>query len=56
MDAFLLTDEDAKDREFMEHLADALVKDQSPENLVKLEKRCGTGPRNSHSVLYRYPQ
>lgn len=38
VDAFLLSDEDARSREFMEHLAEELVRDQSPDNLSRLEK------------------
>ena len=38
VDAFLISDEDAKSREFMERLAEELVRDSSPDNLKLLEK------------------
>lgn len=39
VDATLISDEDVESREFMEQIAGALVKDQSPDNLKELEKR-----------------
>lgn len=39
VDATLISDEDVESREFMERVADALVKDQSPDNLKELEKQ-----------------
>lgn len=41
VDATLISDEDIESREFMERIADALVKDASPDNLKMLEhSRC----------------
>ncbi len=39
VDATLISDEDVESREFMERIAEALVKDESPDNLKKLEKK-----------------
>lgn len=39
VDATLISEEDVESREFMERIADALVKDQSPDNLKELEKQ-----------------
>lgn len=38
VDAFLISDEEVKSREFVERLAEELVRDSSPGNLKRLEK------------------
>lgn len=44
VDATLLSADDVASREFLEQIADALVHDQSSENMSRLEKLLG-GPR-----------
>jgi hypothetical protein len=39
VDATMISEEDIESREFMERIADALMKDQSPDNLKELEKQ-----------------